>query len=257
MVGIWRQRGSGRVVSDRGESLARLHRELRELILHGDFLPSAPISQVSLARAMGVSRTPLREALRMLQEEGLITSEPNHRMRVASLDPEELDSLYSVRVLLEAHGTALTVPRLSAADTDALRAAIAEMHDAQARRDVDGWEAPHRRFHGILVAATSASLRSLIASHSDRAERYRRTYFSRQPRAWAAKEDEHLEILDACVAGDASLAASRVATHLAKTALTLMTIIAPEREPIAVRTALGLIVHDGGAPGAGRRGASA
>jgi DNA-binding GntR family transcriptional regulator len=243
-------------VSDRGESLARLHRELRELILHGDFLPNAPISQVSLARSMGVSRTPLREALRMLQEEGLITSEPNHRMRVAGLDPEELDSLYSVRVLLEAHGTALSVPRLTAQDTERLRTAIADMHEAQERRDVDGWEVPHRRFHGILVSASSASLRSLIASYSDRAERYRRTYFSRQPRAWAAKEDEHLEILDACVAADASLASARMATHLAKTALTLMTIIAPEREPTAVRAALGLITPHPPAPALSRRGAA-
>jgi DNA-binding GntR family transcriptional regulator len=243
-------------VSDRGESLARLHRDLRELILHGDVLPGAPISQVSLARSMGVSRTPLREALRMLQEEGLITSEPNHRMLVAGLDPEELDSLYSVRVLLEAHGTALTVPRLDAQDTESLRAAIADMHEAQERRDVGGWEVPHRRFHAILVSASSVSLRQLIASYSDRAERYRRTYFSREPRAWAAKEDEHLEILDACVAGDAALAASRMATHLAKTALTLMTIIAPEREPTEVRTALGLITHELPTPPIGRRGAA-
>jgi DNA-binding GntR family transcriptional regulator len=174
-------------VTDRGESLARLHRELRELILHGDLLPNTPISQVSLARVMGVSRTPLREAMRMLQEEGLVTAEPNRRMRVADLDPEELDSLYAVRVLLETYGAALTVPRLSAEDLQGLRAAIDEMHLAQERRDVDGWEVPHRRFHAILVFAASPNLRALITSYSDRAERYRRVYFSREPRAWPGK----------------------------------------------------------------------
>lgn len=230
-------------MTDRGESLQRLHGELRRLILHGDILPNAPISQVSLARSMGVSRTPLREALRMLQEEGLITAEPNHRMRVAGLDPEELDSLYAVRVLLEAHSTALTVPKLAVAELEQLRVAIDEMHQSQERRDADAWEGPHLRFHAILVGASSLSLRSLIASYSDRAERYRRMYFNREPRAWPGKEVEHLEILDACVAREANLAGSLVATHLAKTALTLMTLISPEREPIAVRTALSLVTR--------------
>ena len=104
------------------------------------------------------------------------------------------------------------------------------------------------------VGASSPSLRSLIASYSDRAERYRRMYFNREPRAWPGKEVEHLEILDACVARDASLAGSLVATHLAKTALTLMTLIAPEREPTAVRTALSLVTrgYQPGALGDGR-----
>ena len=66
-------------------STKTVHNRLRDGILRGEFDPRVPISQVQLAARLGVSRTPLREALRMLQREGLIDSEPNRRVRVAEL----------------------------------------------------------------------------------------------------------------------------------------------------------------------------
>ena len=70
-----------------------LHEYLREFVLDGTLTPGAKLSQVALADQLGVSRTPLSEVLRMLQEEGLVQTEPNQRTRVAGLDPRELDDL--------------------------------------------------------------------------------------------------------------------------------------------------------------------
>jgi DNA-binding GntR family transcriptional regulator len=63
-------------------------------------VPGTRLSQVALADQLGVSRTPLPEVLRMLQEEGLVEIEPNQRTRVAGLDPQELDDVYASRILL-------------------------------------------------------------------------------------------------------------------------------------------------------------
>src|SRR5437899_11996058 len=88
-----------------------VHDRLRSSFLRGELDPTVPLSQVQLAARLGVSRTPLREALRMLQREGLIYSEPNRRVRVAELSVADLEQLYAARVLVEALSVRLTVPR--------------------------------------------------------------------------------------------------------------------------------------------------
>jgi DNA-binding GntR family transcriptional regulator len=83
------------------QAIPHVHAYLRECILDGTLTPGTKLSQVSLARQLGISRTPLREVLRMLQEEGLVEIEPNQRTRVAGLDPQELDDVYASRILFE------------------------------------------------------------------------------------------------------------------------------------------------------------
>ena len=75
------------------QAIPHVHAYLRECILDGTLKPGTKLSQVSLAAQLGISRTPLREVLRMLQEEGLVEIEPNQRTRVAGLDPQELDDV--------------------------------------------------------------------------------------------------------------------------------------------------------------------
>ena len=75
------------------QAIPHVHAYLRACILDGTLKPGTKLSQVSLAAQLGISRTPLREVLRMLQEEGLVEIEPNQRTRVAGLDPQELDDV--------------------------------------------------------------------------------------------------------------------------------------------------------------------
>src|SRR5438477_323578 len=117
-----------------------VHDRLRESILKGEFDPRVPISQVQLAARLGVSRTPLREALRMLQREGLIDSEPNRRVRVAELSLADLEQPYASRVLLEALAVRLTVPAYTEADLAELKGALAGMTEPTGR-DIDQREA--------------------------------------------------------------------------------------------------------------------
>ena len=97
------------------QAIPHLHAYLRECILDGTLTPGTKLSQVSLARQLGISRTPLREVLRMLQEEGLVEIEPNQRTRVSGLDPQELDDVYASRILLETLALSMTIGHFGAA----------------------------------------------------------------------------------------------------------------------------------------------
>src|SRR3979409_583912 len=90
-------------------SAGSLHDHLRRLILDGAIPNGTSISQVELAERLGVSRTPLREAMKMLQAEGLVHAEHNRRAHATSLDVGDIDTVYGCRVLLEATGVLVTV----------------------------------------------------------------------------------------------------------------------------------------------------
>jgi DNA-binding GntR family transcriptional regulator len=144
MARAGRARRAGRAGPGGGPPGAELstevvHDRLRTAILRGEFDPTVPLSQVKLAARLGVSRTPLREALRMLQREGLIDSEPNRRVRVAELSLADLEQLYAARVLIEALAVRMTVPAYTAADLAELKDALAEMTELKGH-DLDKWE---------------------------------------------------------------------------------------------------------------------
>jgi DNA-binding GntR family transcriptional regulator len=226
-----------------------LYRRLRTMILDGVFPPGSMLSQVKLAESLGVSRIPLREALRMLQKEGLIEAEHNQRARVPSFEPSIVDSLYASRILLEALGIRLTVPHLDQSDVQALKRTLAELDEVAAHVDLDAWEEPHRRFHRLLVLHTEDSMRQRIASLSDQCEYYRRLYYrlvsTQQPtRSAEVIAAEHRAIASACTQGKADLAAYLLARHYARTALAVLGQMAPEFDPVAVRMALQIVGAD-------------
>ena len=206
------------------------------------------ISQVQLALKLGVSRTPLREALRMLQREGLVTGETNRMIRVASFSTADVEELYAVRITNEALAIRLTVPIMTAEDDARLEEGLREMARYAAARDIDTWELHHRAFHANLVSGAGVLLRGMLADFSDHAERYRRLYVRSEPRAMSIGAAEHEAIVEACHARDGARAASELARHLSRTALTSLTQIAPEHEPAQVRTALRAVLGSEAAP---------
>jgi DNA-binding GntR family transcriptional regulator len=215
-----------------------VYTRLREAVLNGEIAPGSVISQVKLARELGVSTTPLREAMRLLQAEGLLTAEHNRRARVAPLDPKDIDAVYASRILFEALAIRLTVPGMTTADHQALRADLEAMREAGDAQDLRAWEPVHRDFHRRLLQG-SESMERIIDPILDRSERYRRSsLFGSPARTWEIGNDEHEAIVAACEARDPQEAASLLARHLARSALTVLAKIAPEEDPVAVRTAL-------------------
>ncbi|MBV9817907.1 MAG: GntR family transcriptional regulator [Solirubrobacterales bacterium] len=215
-----------------------VYARLREAILHNHLAPGSVVSQVQLALQLGVSRTPLREAVRMLQREGLVTGEANRMVRVAPFSTEDVEELYAVRITNEALAIRLTVPGMISEDDAILEDGLRQMAGHAAERDIDAWERHHRAFHAHLVRGGGARLCRMLAEFSDHAERYRRLYVTSEPRAMSIGAAEHEAIVEACHARDAARAAAELARHLSRTALTSLTQIAPEHEPAMIRGAL-------------------
>jgi GntR family transcriptional regulator, rspAB operon transcriptional repressor len=236
---------SGTVAAPEELSTEIVYSRLRDGILRGDFDPEAPISQVRLAAELGVSRTPLREALRMLQRDGLIDSEPNRRVRIAPLTVTELEQLYAGRILVECLTARLAVAALSADDLAEMRRLLAEMAAPAEQANFDAWDLRHRAFHGLLKKPTGDRLTLLASDLFDHTERYRRVYLA-EPRSWAAAEQDHAAIYAACQAGDAARAGALVARHLGRTALVVIAMAAPEHDPVPVREALRMVGGPGG-----------
>lgn len=213
---------------------------LRAEILGNQFETGTPISQVQLAERLGVSRTPLREALRLLERDGLIQSEPNRRVWVRPLSVTDLEQLYATRIVLEALAVRLSVPQFVQADLVAIDAAIAAMEEAAAELDVESWEQPHRTYHELIRRHAGERIVAIAADLSDHADRYRRLYLT-APLAWISAAAEHLAIASACREADAERAAELLARHLARTALAVAAMIAPDHDPAAIRAAVSLV----------------
>jgi DNA-binding GntR family transcriptional regulator len=214
------------------DAVARAHAQLRGLIVRGVLAPGTQLSQVELARRTGVSTTPLREALRRLEAEGLVDSRPNRRPRVRPFACDDLDSVYAARVMLEPLALRLTVNRRCPSDAAALREALTAMRrTADLERDdalweLSAWEQTHHNFHMRLIDAAPQPLREQIETLIARADRYRRIAVREDtPSGRASGDAEHEAIVFALEAGDADAAAAALCTQLARSARTVQKLV--------------------------------
>lgn len=218
------------------QSTEQVYERVRAAILDGELPAGSVMSQVSLANDLGISRTPLREALRMLQAERLIDSEPNRRVRVAAVTAEDLEELGIIRVTLEAQALRLSIDRMTPEDLARLEGYMGEMAHFAEAKDYRRWVVPHRAFHRQLTVHAGERLDDLLSQLFDHTERYRRLHVGFGPSAWATAS--HREILDACKAGDRELAPALLANHLARTAFEAAELLQPGYEPAQLRATL-------------------
>jgi len=231
-------------VPEARQAIPYLHAYLRECILDGTLTPGTKVSQVTLAKQLGISRTPLREVLRMLQEEGLVEVEPNQRTRVAGLDTQELDTIYATRILLETLAVSMTVKEFTAANRRDGKRLLATMHRASKSGDFASWFAAHADYHRLFTAGVGDVMQRQLGALADRTIRYIRIYQLSDPGSWQAAGDaEHTRMLDAITRGDERGASNEMAHHLERTALSVLRDCAPDFAPIAVPHALSLIVR--------------
>jgi DNA-binding GntR family transcriptional regulator len=220
-------------------AVAEIHRMLRGQIIANELVAGTELNQAQLAKALGVSRGPVREALRMLQDEGLVDAQPNLRPRVASIQPEEVDSAYAQRILLEVLGVMVTLPTLNAADA-ARGAALAE-ESIRTRGELgEAHTHAHYEFHRLLVSGLPQPLLDTCERLFGQTERYRRFYSERTAHSGSISAAEHRRLAQACQERDADGAAAALAEHYTRTALHVLAILAPDYEPRAVRAALAL-----------------
>ena len=189
--------------------------ELREAIILGEIEPGTPLRLDELARSLGMSISPIREAVRQLEALGLAVHVPHQGAKVVALDVEELRDLFSVRLVVESHAVRLAAAEFTDEDAEQART---HLDDAVAAREEDDTRRAlhaHADFHfAVYEAARSPWLVRLIRPAWDSSERFRPVLFSRgelQDRHRALDE----ELLAACVAHDVERAARAFRDHLA------------------------------------------
>jgi DNA-binding GntR family transcriptional regulator len=180
--------------------------ELRRMLVTGELAPGEPLRQEALAETLGVSRVPVREALKVLEGEGAVVHEPHKGYVVAELSVDDLVEVYRLREILEAEAIRVAVPRLSAADLDELAAAAAEVDAAGRAGDVTAMTEANRRFHFLLFdAAGMPRLSRTLRQLWDATDVYRSVYFSGVTNRQRVKH-EHKTLLVALRAGDVDAA---------------------------------------------------
>ena len=217
-----------------------VHGRLRGMILSGELPPGSALLQAEMARKLGVSRTPMREAFRLLQEEGLIDAQPDQRARVRAVDPEDLDGVYGARIMLEALAVSVTAKSLAPGDLQRMGEALKRMQELAGDDRPDEWHAAHREFHRIPTQAVGPHLQRMLESLGEHSERYIRLAQLGVPSSWARAHAEHEALLEALRQSDQDEAVRVMARHLARTALNVLADVAPEYEPATTRTALGI-----------------
>ncbi len=189
-------------------SLARaeVYRTLKQWIVDLTLAPGEIIRDHDLAERLGVSRTPVREALRQLEDEGLIVTSFHKWTKVAPADLNEVQNLYPVVAALEAAAVRLAMPHLSNEDFARLGQANLVMAKAIKRRDSPAATEADMAFHALLVERSgNQEIARILDSLRPRIQRIELAYFGNQPVALQSAAD-HDEILDALRRGDADAA---------------------------------------------------
>lgn len=231
-------------VSNPRRSVRQIYDHLRDLILIGKLPPGATMSQVELGKILGVSRTPAREALRMLAAQGLVEFEPNYRATVRGVDPDELDAVYAERILTESLAVAITVKRAPNSVVESVEAIKKQMSRKAVRKDLKRWAQLHRDFHRLLIGSAGEHVLQRATANIEQTQRYvfmRAKKHLDQGILWGRAEEEHERLMECLLERDTSQAADLMGRHLGQTALELLATFAPEFEPVLVRSALSMV----------------
>ena len=182
------------------------YRAIRDAIVHGALAPGERLNDEQLISWLGVSRTPIREALTRLEQAGLVQSKPGRFTIVSPLSVRQARAAQSVAAALHELAVREAVPLLSEAELDAMRTANERFASALRQGDADAALDADDQFHEVAVAASAnAVIRSVLEQVTPVLRRVERLRFSSLPgRASVALHDKIIEL---CAAGDAEQAA--------------------------------------------------
>jgi DNA-binding GntR family transcriptional regulator len=216
----------------RGEPLSGLVlRAMREAIIDGRMAPGDNVNEVELAKQFGVSRAPIREAIRQLESEGLVVRVAYRGTAVSPLTAKSITELQGFRRLIETHAAAAVLEKGSQDDIDAIAGVVTEMERAASTGDMIGVNAADVRFHTLIVEAADNELLLEVW----------KTYVQRIRRALALRNrlnsnldnivGMHRDLLDAFRARDLDRVKACYAVHGTDLVLALGHMLDPDDRP--------------------------
>lgn len=195
------------------------YRHIRAAIVTGALEPGETLKETVLARDIGVSRTPVREALSRLGQEGLVEMERYRKARVATFSVEDAAEIFRLRAILEGHGAARAAPRISPDQIAELERIEDEMEEAFRskgwHRHLEVFDALNLRFHALIAGvADSPRLERILAASLELPASIFNHYSESHEERTLRTHRQHREIIDALKAGDAGWADSAMRGHL-------------------------------------------
>jgi DNA-binding GntR family transcriptional regulator len=201
---------------------------LRAMILAGDLRPGQRVNQDQVAELVGLSVAPVREALRVLEQEGQVTYRPRRGYFVTELRAEDLTEIYELRRVLEERAARHTLPTLDEDAFERISLAARDCYDAAAADDVLGELEANRRFHfAILASPDQPQTMRLIRLLWESTEAYRAIYYN-SPAERRHSIEAHDRIVAAMRAGDADLLIAELDAHRGRALEVLCAILAPD-----------------------------
>jgi len=188
---------------------------LRQMILDGELPPGARLSERALGERLGVSRTPLREALRMLASEGLVRHEPNRGAVVAPLDRADIEATFELLAALEGLAGELAAQRIDDAQLAEIKALHFEMRAHHARGDRAAYFRANQDIHRHIAAAAANPV--LVETFERLNARVKRVRYAANltPERWAKAVEEHERMIAALDARDGAALRTILEAHLA------------------------------------------
>ncbi|MCM2435939.1 GntR family transcriptional regulator [Agrobacterium rosae] len=201
--------------SSAGRVMAAYH-AIRSAIRENVFPPGYQAAEIEIARQLGMSRTPVHEAMARLQEDGLVRILPKKGIIICALSPVDIEEIYEVTIALEGAAAA----RLSTLDADTKRDVIAQLRHATedmmtalANNDLSTWATADERFHETLIVRSGNSRLTRMASTvADQLHRARMFTLNLRPLP-TSSSDEHFAIIDAIEGGDEIMASRAARMH--------------------------------------------
>lgn len=202
---------------------------LRERILRGDYPEGEPLRQDAIADELGVSRIPVREALRQLEAEGLVTFSPHRGAVVSTLSLDEIDELFELRADIECDLLRRAIPNTSSEQLDQAMEVLDEFQDALSAGEATRWGPLNWHFHAALYAPANRNFTmgvlQKLHQHSDR-------YFRMQlllTHGGARANDEHRAIAAAVANKDVNMACQLMRAHIIGAGASLLALLHQQR----------------------------
>lgn len=197
-----------------GSLVDAAYEQIRRRILDNVWPPGHRALEQEVALALSMSRTPVREALARLRNDGLVEVIPRHGMRVLPVSPADMREIYEILTALECLAAERLAKRKPAdAELAPLVAATKAMDKALAADDLDAWAAADERFHAQLIElAGNRQLQATVLNYWDRAHRARMFTLRLRPKPVNSTRD-HMQMVERLLAGDAEGAAEVTRAH--------------------------------------------
>ncbi|GAC1594103.1 MAG: GntR family transcriptional regulator [Acidimicrobiales bacterium] len=190
---------------------------LRQAILEGELKPSTKLGEVWLTGLLGVSRTPVREALARLASEGLVELSPHRGARVARWSPADLEEIFELRLMLEVHAAFRAATRMDSVECKTLESLCGEMEACFPRTgqaDVDRLDKLNREFHRLVIVGAASPRLSTALSTIVQVPLVTRTFHLYSPEALLRSLSHHRDLTAALSTGDADWARAVMRSHI-------------------------------------------